>query len=213
MGPFSWKGKVRRRGGEERSGKRRKEKRWGQRRESPEKRQEEYKKRVEKRGQCPCCGRPQPPQACWGPGGSPSWSPAPQPRLSPGQGWLHNGGGRCPAGCHVGYGVWGGGCSPAWLGLNSSPEARAFPDALAAVKGAGSCQQQGSGRGPPAAGRPDGCNMRPGDRTGCTGVSLRPLLDTVQDPPSPVLPSLYPARLCIRLGGSAAPQILLHTWR
>lgn len=88
----------------------------------------------------------------------------------------------------MGCGVWGGGCSPAWLGLNSSPEARAFPDALAAVKGAGSCQQQGSGRGPPAAGRPDGCNMRPGDKTGCTGVSLRPLLDTVQDPPSPALP-------------------------
>lgn len=96
----------------------------------------------------------------------------------------------------------GVGAAPsAWLGLNSSPEARAFPDALAAVKGAGSCQQQGSGRGPPAAGRPDGCNMCAGDRAGCTGVSLCLLLDTAQDPPSPVLPFLYPARLCVRLGG------------
>lgn len=97
----------------------------------------------------------------------------------------------------------GGGCSPACLGLVSNPEARAFPDALAAVKGAGSCQQQGSGRGPPAAGWPDGCNMRSSDRARVHGVSLRPLLDTVQDPLA--WPLSNPARLCVELGESEAP--------
>lgn len=76
---------------------------------SPEKKQEEYKKSVEEK--CPCCGRPPPPQACW--------SPALQPRLSPGQGWLHNGCGWCPAGGHVGCGVGaapqrGWDSTPAW---------------------------------------------------------------------------------------------------
>lgn len=174
------------------------------------------KKSVERRGQCPCPGCPQPPQACWGPGGSPSWRHAPQPRLSPGQGWLHNGGGRRPAGCHVGAGV---GAAPR-RGFGSSPEARAFPDALAAVKGAGSCQQQGSGRGPPAAGWPDGCNMRSGDRAGGTQECLRPLLEVVQDPfPWPGLPptlqgyaldlgSQQHPKSCSLLGGGILDQVL-----
>lgn len=36
-----------------------------------------------------------------------------------------------PASSGLSRGCRGGGCSPAWLGLGSSPEARAFPDALA----------------------------------------------------------------------------------
>lgn len=168
------------------------------------------KKSVERRGQCPCRGCPQPPQACWGPGGSPNWSPALQPRLSPGQGWLHNGGGRRPAGCHVGAGV---GAAPR-RGWDSAPARRPERSQmlwLAAVKGAGSCQQQGSGRGPPAAGWPDGCNMHSGDRVH-RGVSA-PSPGHSAGPLPLAWPPSNPARLCVGLGESAAPQILLLTWR
>jgi hypothetical protein len=125
-----------------------------------------------------------------------------------------------PASSGLSRGCRSGGCSPAWLGLGSSPEARAFPDALAAVKGAGSCQQQGSGRGPPAAGWPDGCNMRSGDRAGGTQECLRPLLEVVQDPfPWPGLPptlqgyaldlgSQQHPKSCSLLGGGILDQVL-----
>lgn len=120
-------------------------------------------------------------------------------------------------------GCWGGGCSPAWLGLGSSREARAFPDALAAVKGAGSCQQQGSGRGPPAAGWPDGCNMRSGDRVGVHGGVSAPSPGHSAGPLPLAWPDLLPTlqgyeldlgsqqhpKSCSLLGGGVPDQVLL----
>lgn len=90
-----------------------------------EKRKEEYKKSVGKKGGAVPLLRASPTTSgLLGTWRQPQLEPCPQPRLSPGQGWLHNGGGRRPAGCHVGAG-WG--LLPGVAGTQLQPGGQSVP--------------------------------------------------------------------------------------